>query len=299
MESQVEIRAEIEEALAQRLEDFFLENEWSAWGILQRERSDPYEVFAYFPDRDSAEAEWLALRSWFPELPAPFSVTTLAASEWQDAYKRFVAPWSDRQLHWIPLWERGHCEAPEGAAVVYLDAGMAFGTGSHETTRLCAGRLIDYHANGTTRERTPAIIDAGCGSGVLAFSAAALGFDRVYGFDVDPDAIEVCHRMSVENPHLKSCEFAVAGIEDGLRGRNADLLLANIQTDVLIPQSDFLIRALRPGGQIALSGILTRELADVQDHYASRFAALRPEENLLTDTRNAGEWSDLLFDLSS
>ena len=158
-------------------------------------------------------------------------------ADWQNAYKEFVKPWSDRQLHWIPLWERDNLTTPEGAATVYLDAGMAFGTGAHETTRLCARRLQDYRDAHADQLDSLELIDAGCGSGVLALSASALGFQKILGFDFDPEAIVVCHSNSQENPHIAKLDFEVADLEKGLTGRQADLLLANIQTDVLIPHS--------------------------------------------------------------
>ncbi|MDP4694434.1 MAG: 50S ribosomal protein L11 methyltransferase, partial [Opitutales bacterium] len=189
--------------------------------------------------------------------------------------------------------------APEGSAVVYLDAGMAFGTGTHETTRLCAGRLLDYLEAHPDSLETIDLVDAGCGSGVLALSASALGYTKIFGFDFDPEAITVCHSNSAENPHLAKPEFAVADLEQGFaNGRQGDLVLANIQTDVLIPHSDPLVTGVKDGGTLALSGILTKELDLVRSHFEKRFAELRSDQSITTDTREDGEWADLLFVLS-
>jgi ribosomal protein L11 methyltransferase len=220
-------------------------------------------------------------------------------ADWQNAYKEFVKPWSDRQLHWIPLWERGNITAPEGSAVVYLDAGMAFGTGAHETTRLCARRLLDYLEAHPDAPSTHDIIDAGCGSGVLALSAAALGCKKLFGFDFDPEAITVCRSNAQENLHIPAIEFAVADLEQGFaNGRQGDLVLANIQTDVLIPHSNPVVNSVKSGGTLALSGILVKELELVRAHYEARFAALRGEDTITVDTRKDGEWADLQFVLS-
>ena len=281
--------------MADQLEAFFFETETIYWGVMQRERDDPYEVFGFFPDEATADKELAALREEFPELPEDFALSEIRDEDWQNAYKEFVKPWNDRQLHWIPLWERENIDVPEGHAAIYLDAGMAFGTGAHETTRLCVRRLLDYiDAN---KDRVPSVdlIDAGCGSGILALSAAALGFKNIYGFDFDPEAIRVCRENIDYNAHVETpVEFAVADLEVGLAGRKADFILANIQTDVLIPFSDHLVEAVADGGCLALSGILSKELEQVKEHYSARFndLGLGPIE---TDTRIDGEWADLLI----
>ena len=299
MSNQVELRTGIPDEMADPLEDYFCETESPYWGIMQKEITDPYELFGIFPDEAMASAALAALRKDFKSLPEDFELAEIVDADWQNAYKEFVKAWSDRQLHWIPLWERHRLTAPEGSAVVYLDAGMAFGTGAHETTRLCARRLLDYLEARPDALETDDLIDAGCGSGVLALSASALGFKRIYGFDFDPEAIAVCHSNSEENPHLTKPEFVVADLEKGFaRGRQGDLVLANIQTDVLIPHCDPLVKGVKAGGTLALSGILAKELDQVKTHFTEQFTAQRPETKIRINSREDGEWGDLLFTLS-
>ena len=299
MSKQVELRAGIPEEMADPLEDYFCETESPYWGIMQKEVTDPYELFGIFPDEATASGALAVLRKDFKSLPIDFELAEIVDTDWQNAYKEFVKPWSDRQLHWIPLWERKNLTAPKGSAVVYLDAGMAFGTGAHETTRLCARRLLDYLETRPDALETDDVIDAGCGSGVLALSASALSFQKIYGFDFDPEAITVCHSNSAENTHLVKPEFVVADLEKGFAGgRQGDLVLANIQTDVLIPHCDPLVRGVKAGGTLALSGILTKELDQVRTHFLKQFAAQRPEAGIAIDSREDGEWGDLLFTLS-
>jgi ribosomal protein L11 methyltransferase len=291
--AQTELRAIVPAEMADRLENYFFEVESTYWGVMQRERDDPYEVFGFFPDEATAGSELEALRREFPELPEEFASSTVEDADWQNAYKAFVQPWSDRQLHWIPLWERKNIQPPKGSAVVYLDAGMAFGTGAHETTRLCARRLLDYWETDPDRIDEVELIDAGCGSGVLALSAAALGFTKIHAFDFDPEAIRVCEENIIENNHIRTpVRFVVADLGAGLQGRQADLILANIQTDVLIPYADSLVRAVPPGGLLALSGILAKELEQVAEHYELRFAELGLG-SITLDSRIDGEWADL------
>ena len=299
MSTQFELRAIIPNEIADLLDGYFFEIESAHWGVMQKEIDDPYEVFGIFADAETAHAALAELRIEFPTLPETFTETVIEDADWQNAYKEFVKPWSDRQLHWIPLWERDNLETHANDAVVYLDAGMAFGTGAHETTRLCARRLLDYLEAHPEALETHDLIDAGCGSGVLALSASALNFQRVYGFDFDPEAITVCRSNSVENAHLAKPEFVVADLEKGFAGdRQGDLVLANIQTDVLIPHCDPLIKGVKAGGTLALSGILTKELDQVRTHFAEQFAAQRPEAEIAIDSRRDGEWGDLLFTLS-
>ena len=298
MSSQIELRTTVSAQLADLLEGYFFEMQSEHWGIMQKERTDPYEVFGFFPDTSTAASELRVLQDEFSELQKDFELSYIEDSFWQNAYKEFVTAWSDRNLHWIPLWERDSSKLPAGAAIVYLDAGMAFGTGAHETTRLCARRLIDYLDDSVKPIESLHIIDAGCGSGVLAFSAAALGCSNITGFDFDPEAILVCAANAKENPHIKTPLFEVADLTDGLLNRNADLILANIQTDVLIPHSEILVHAVTSGGCIALSGILTKEIDLVERCYAEQFEKRRPNDSITVESRNDGEWSDLLIKLS-
>lgn len=298
MSIQIELRAVVSAELSDELEVYFCTLEITDWGLLQKEPGAPFELFGFFADEAIAAAELDRLRAEFSNLPKSFEQTTIHDNDWQNAYKVFVQPWSDRQLHWIPLWERAHIVSPADAAVVYLDAGMAFGTGAHETTRLCASRLQDYRDAHVDQLSTIEVIDAGCGSGILALSAAVLGFQKIRGFDVDPEALQVCYNNVAENPHITAPEFEVADLEQGLKDHQADLLLANIQTDVLIADSVPIIRVLKPGATLALSGILIQEIERVRTHYEAAFAELRPQDRIDVDSRWAGEWGDLQFILS-
>ena len=298
MSTQFELRALILDEMADILDGYFYEIESAHWGVMQKEINDPYEVFGIFADSETAHAALAELRAEFPTLPETFAETVIEDADWQNAYKEFVKPWSDRQLHWIPLWERDNIKTPADAAVVYLDAGMAFGTGAHETTRLCARRLQDYRDANADKLDSLEVIDAGCGSGVLALSASTLGFKKILGFDFDPEAIVVCHSNAEENPHICKLEFEVADLEKGLNGRQADLLLANIQTDVLIPHCNPVVHGVKSGGTLALSGILVKELELVRSHYEAKFAELRPDDTITVNSRQDGEWGDLQFVLS-
>src|SRR4030095_8213160 len=98
---------------------------------------------------------------------------TLGDVDWRDSYKEHFHAWRFGRLHWVPVWERDKHIVPPGDAVLWLDPGLAFGTGNHQTTRLCVERLVTLAEE---RGTGGVVIDAGCGSGILALSAALLGF---------------------------------------------------------------------------------------------------------------------------
>ena len=127
----------------------------------------------------------------------------------------------------------------------------------------------------------------------MAISAALIGFKRVYGFDRDPEAIRVSQENALFNElPLDYVEFSQAGLEDGLQGRHADLLLANIQADVLKIHANGILQAMTSGGMLCLSGILLKELATVRAYFEKHAQALF-RQPLSIDTRCEGEWADL------
>ena len=139
--------------------------------------------------------------------------------------------------------------------------------------------------------RDARVIDAGCGSGILALSAAKLGHGDVAGFDNDPEAV----RVSVENAALNGLAGRVslftADLAAGLGGRKAEIVLANIQADVLMRHARELIRAVAPRGVLILSGILAAENARVRKVF-SRFARASGAKWKI-ESRVMGEWSDI------
>jgi len=167
---------------------------------------------------------------------------------------------------------------------------LAFGTGNHETTRLCVERLVAYEAGraarGLGKDRVK-VIDAGCGSGILALSAAKLGFRQVVGFDHDAEAVRVSEENAVLNGLEGRVEFLVGDLVTGLAGRKADVLLANILANVLIEFAPQLVAAVAPGGVLILSGILAKENAEVRAAYTS----VAPDWSV--ESREMGEWSDV------
>ncbi|HVS54389.1 MAG TPA: 50S ribosomal protein L11 methyltransferase [Opitutaceae bacterium] len=221
---------------------------------------------------------------------------TLAEADWRDSYKAHFKAWQFGRLHWVPVWERETFRLPAGDAVLWLDPGLAFGTGNHETTRLCVERLATLAeergaAIGADDASAPAgrVIDAGCGSGILALSAMLLGFRDVAGFDNDPEAVRVSEENAALNGLTGRGRFFVGDLVSGFRGERADIVLANIQADVLMRFARELVGAVAPGGALVLSGILANENAAVREAFE------RAAPKWIVNARVMGEWSDVLL----
>jgi ribosomal protein L11 methyltransferase len=253
-------------------------------------------VTGFFEDHEAATTAWTMLapqvESQAGELKPVHS--RVENQDWKESYKEHFRAWHCGRVHWVPVWERGAYELPEGDVVVWLDPGMAFGTGNHDTTRLCLERLTEIASDLEAAGETPTsigVIDAGCGSGILAISGAALGFEPILGFDLDPEAIRVSRENAALNGSSDRIVFEQADLEAGLRGRTARVVMANIQADVLMAGRGPLLGALGRGGKLIMSGILTSELSE----FRSSFRPVAPDSK--TDSRSRGEWSDLQITL--
>lgn len=283
-----ELKTEVPLDAAPALEELLAEREEQRLMVLEDKPSGRAWLTGYFESRAEAAAGWKHLvgatdAAWAKNEPV---VRELPDEDWKNSYKAHFKAWKFGRLNWVPVWEREIFVLPAGEEVLWLDPGMAFGTGNHETTRLCCERLARFAA---ARGSSGRVIDAGCGSGILALSAAKLGFGRIVGFDNDPEAI----RVSAENAGLNGLagrvEFYVGDLVTGLSGRSAELVLANIQADVLMRFVAELFAAVAPGGQLVLSGILSQELATVRTKFAGAAPGWRVE------SRELGEWADLVL----
>jgi ribosomal protein L11 methyltransferase len=297
-----EIRSEIPAASADAADEVLLELGGERWTVLEDAIARRAWIVRIFPGEPEAREAWrqleplLATAGVAPGAPA---CRTLAAADWRDSYKAHFHAWQFGRLHWVPVWERERFQLPPGDAVLWLDPGLAFGTGNHETTRLCVERLVSLAeefgvANGeNSKPQTPnaklRVLDAGCGSGILALSAALLGFGDVAGFDNDPEAVRVSQENAELNGLADRVTFFTADLTTGLGRGPADIVLANIQADVLQRFARELVAGVAPGGALVLSGILAGENAEVR----ATFEALTP--GWTTNARIMGEWSDVVL----
>jgi ribosomal protein L11 methyltransferase len=189
----------------------------------------------------------------------PHETHPVADRDWVRATQAQFAPVRITQRLWIvPSW----CAAPDPAAInVTLDPGLAFGTGTHPTTRLCLEWLAgELPANAS-------LLDYGCGSGILAIAASMLGAARVTGVDIDAQAVLAARANAAANG-----VDAVFALPDGLGAVGTfDVVVANILANPLRLLAPALAVRTRPGGHIVLSGILGDQAAEVAAAYAPWF----------------------------
>jgi ribosomal protein L11 methyltransferase len=217
-------------------------------------------------DADKDVAEILRLASGdvgLSDMPK-FRVETLADNDWvRLTQSQFdPIPISDR-LWIVPTW---HTPADPDAINIVLDPGLAFGTGSHPTTRLCL-RWLDNNLQGGE-----SVLDYGCGSGILAIAAIKLGAASEVGVDVDAQAVTASRDNAIAN----SVENVQFYLPNNAPGGSYDLVVANILTNPLRMLAPLLAAATRQGGQIVLSGILETQAPDVMSIYAQWFELNTP-----------------------
>ncbi|MBR8238056.1 50S ribosomal protein L11 methyltransferase [Burkholderia sp. AU42008] len=154
----------------------------------------------------------------------------------------------------VPSWH----DAPDpDALVLELDPGLAFGTGSHPTTRLCMEWLEQSVKPGQS------VLDYGCGSGILAILAKKCGANPVIGIDIDPQAVESARQNSERNR-----AEVTYGLPDACPDGEFDIVVANILSNPLKLMASMLASKVKPGGRIALSGVLARQADEVAAVYA-------------------------------
>lgn len=194
------------------------------------------------------------------------SWSDLFPEDWNAIFRAQWKPFRCGSRTWVcPSWERDHFKAErvgEGPTplVLYLDAGMAFGTGTHETTQLCVEAI----------EALPsppkALLDVGTGTGILSIAALKLGAKAARGTDIDPVAVHTARENAREN--------AVRGFSADDRMPDADgpvhdVVIANILAGTLLELRDHVVGALAPGGRLFLSGILVDQERAVREGYVA------------------------------
>jgi len=285
----IEVKAAIPPTAVEATDEFLLEEGLGDWSVLEDVIVKAAWLVGIFPDEAAGREAWSTLAPRLPAAPlgAP-EFKAMSDADWRDSYKAHFHAWQFGRLHWVPVWEREQFVLPPGHAVLWLDPGLAFGTGNHETTRLCCERLVTWAEKSAGRVLpSRRVIDAGCGSGILALSAALLGLGPIEAFDLDPEAVRVSQENAAANGLESAVEFFTADLEGGLANSLGDLVMANIQSDVLLANVRPLIAAVAPGGTLVLSGILAIELETVR----KGFAPAAPDWHI--ESRTLGEWSDL------
>ncbi|MGB9093581.1 MAG: 50S ribosomal protein L11 methyltransferase [Gallionella sp.] len=186
-------------------------------------------------------------------------IETLDDNDWVRLTQSQFEPIPISSRLWIvPSW---HTASDPNAINIVLDPGLAFGTGSHPTTRLCL-RWLDSNLHGGET-----VLDYGCGSGILAIAAMKLGAAQATGVDVDFQAVVASRGNAIAN-QVRNVAFY---LPDEAPQSSYDLVIANILTNPLRLLAPLLANATRPGGRIVLSGILEEQAQDVMNIYQQWF----------------------------
>ena len=230
-----EVKATLPVELVDDVDMMFLEREDvkfylnDGWSVMHDVLIPAAWVVGLFSDEAEARAQWGEIAPLVPRA-GEAAFQEMSDEDWKESYKLHFQAWSCGRLHWVPVWERESHRMKAGDVAIWLDPGMAFGTGNHETTRLCCERLVAW---AETAPHDAKIVDAGCGSGILAISAARLGFTNVQGFDNDPEAVRIADENAALNDLEKSLKFYEGDLETGFGDGPYDLVLANILGHIL------------------------------------------------------------------
>ena len=211
---------------------------------------------------------------------AAIDVELVPDEDWARAWLAHFKPLKFGERLWVyPTW----CEPPEPAAVnVMLDPGLAFGTGTHATTSLC----LEWLAQQPALDRLPAMIDFGCGSGILAIAALKLGAARAYGVDIDPRALEASAENAARNGVAERLLLYHSAQTPARLG--APLVIANVLAEPLISLSETIKTMVVHDGILLLSGLLRNQRAEVERAYRDfRFTGRTREDWLLLIGRRA------------
>ncbi len=250
--------------------------------------ADPTRIaVSIFVAREKNLSEYIAFlreRFSFVGIDWEYECEGLREEDWAEAWKQYYRPIPLGGVTIVPAWQE--YRAKDGETVVRMDPGMAFGAGTHETTRLAVLLLEETLAGGET------VLDVGTGSGILSIVAEKLGASLVRGYDIDPVAV----RVARENAEMNGSENIAFGTSDLLASVETpaggyDLAVANIVADVLLRMAPDLPACLRPGARLICSGIIEPRLSDLR---AGMTAVGFKEEKVISEN----DWYALRFVLA-
>lgn len=221
------------------------------------------------------------ISTYLPILDKIAEINIVDDKDWANEWKKFFKPVSiTKNITIKPTWEQ-YTES-KGEIVIEIDPGMAFGTGTHETTRLCAQLLESYV------KENESVIDVGCGTGILSIIASKLGAFKVTAVDIDEAAV----KASKENVKINSVDRNIEVLKGELKTvkGKANIIVANILADIIIELIPDLIKHTYSGSKVIVSGIIDKRMNDVLKAYKD--AGL-----ILVETQTMGEWAAFVFEV--
>ena len=185
------------------------------------------------------------------------SLEGMNEDDWAESWKQYYKPVPLGKVTIVPAWEK--YEAKDGEVIIKMDPGMAFGTGTHETTRLVIRLMQDEVIEGKR------VLDVGTGSGILSICASKLGAESCNAYDIDPMAVKVAR----ENAIADGCHNITVGVSDLLRGVDLsggkyDFCVANIVADIIIRMLPDVRSYVKNGAPLILSGIIGERADEVR-----------------------------------
>ena len=261
----------------------------SVWSDLDANKS---KVTVYLEREDITKIEEELIRqginaideSGFDVGEGVWEITPVKREDWSQSWKRHFHPIEvSNRLLVKPEWEE--VKAKSGQIVVTLNPGLSFGTGHHPTTLFCLKQLAEHAPNNEQRS----FLDAGSGSGILAISAAKLGFSQVVAWDFDPQAVRVARENAKQNNLDGELSFDVKDLTQMTTGgQKFDVICANLIYDLLIDESEKLISWTASDGCLILAGILKEQFSLVRDAFCR--AGMK-----MIDNEVCGEWCSGVF----
>jgi ribosomal protein L11 methyltransferase len=245
-------------------------------------------LFAQGENTESIHAA-LLLSAAAMGLAAPtFELRILQDAVWERAWMQDYQSMQFGPKLWVCP---SHCANPDqDAVIVHLDPGLAFGTGTHETTDQC----LQWLGRNTQQSSTPLsglnVLDYGCGSGVLAIAAALLGAPSVIAVDIDQQALDATQQNASDNGVLQQLQIGYPDDAELLpQSAQFDLILANILFEPLTHLAERFAGLVRPGGQLVMAGMLSEQVAPLSMSY-NKWFEIAPETDkngwaLMTATR--------------
>ena len=263
----------------------FLEQNKQYWDYVDQELLDKMKgvtrVKFYVTDDQTGREQ---LEQYTRGLNWEYTVTSLSDNDWAYSWQKYYKPLEiGKRLYVVPQWMRED-PVPEGRVPFYLNPGLTFGTGSHASTQLCLEGVEEHTKAGR------AVLDLGCGSGILSIAALCLGASDAVAVDIDPKAVDVAYENAALNGIGKD-RYTVragnvlsdAGLVKELSQRRYHLVLANIVADVIIPLAPHVPSLLEEDGVFLCSGIIDTRAHEVE-------AAIQKAGLTITRRREKNGW---------
>lgn len=238
-------------------------------------------VTVWLPENEQGKEQLALVNEIAARLGLSLETSCAREEDWANAWKQYWhAAKIGERLVICPSWEE--YSPAKGETVLRLDPGMAFGTGAHETTRLCL-ELMEPLVTPETD-----VLDLGCGSGILSIAAVMLGARSAVGLDIDENASRVAAENAERNGAAAQCEFFCEGL--GKRRGQYGLIFANIVADVIIAFAGYMAERLAPGGRLIVSGVIDTRGGEVRQ-------ALEHAGFKIAETRESGGWIAYLCEM--